>query len=92
MALDGNALFLFGGAASTATFSSLSEKTWKLTGGTWSELIVDHAPSRRGSPAMAYDPERKKIVLYGGFGPNRGELNDTWEFDGDQWQCILNCP
>jgi hypothetical protein len=91
MALEGNALLIFGGASSISTFSSLSEKTWKLTDGAWSELELEDHPSRRGSPAMVYDSERKKVVLYGGFGPDRQELNDTWEWDGSRWQCMMNC-
>ena len=88
---DANALLIFGGASSTSTFSSLSDKTWKLTNGAWSALSLAEHPSTRGSPAMVYDPERKKIVLYGGFAPDRSELNDTWEWDGSQWHCHLNC-
>ena len=88
---DANALLLFGGASSTSTFTSLSDKTWRLSNGAWSELGLEEHPSPRGSPAMVYDPERKKIVLYGGFAPDRSELNDTWEWDGSQWHCHLNC-
>jgi hypothetical protein len=92
MALDRDGLIIFGGSSSTSTFSSLSDKTWKLTNGTWSELNLEEHPSKRGSPTMAYDPERDKIVLYGGFASNRSELDDTWEWDGNRWQCVLNCP
>jgi hypothetical protein len=88
---DTNALVLFGGATSTSTFSSLSDQTWKLANGAWSELSLEDHPSTRGSPAMVYDPVRKRIVLYGGFAPDRSELNDTWEWDGSQWHCLVNC-
>jgi hypothetical protein len=88
---DANELLLFGGASSTSTFSSLSDKTWKLANGAWSEVSLEEHPSARGSPAMVYDPARKRVVLYGGFTTNRSDLNDTWEWDGSQWHCILNC-
>jgi hypothetical protein len=88
---DANELIIFGGASSTSTFSSLSDKTWKLTNGRWSEVTSDTHPSTRGSPAMAYDPQRKKIILYGGFSANRSDLHDTWEWDGTQWHCVNNC-
>lgn len=92
MALDSEeALILFGGAGSTSTFTSLTDKTWRLTNGSWSELNLETHPSKRGSPAMAYDRGRKRIVLYGGFASNRADLNDTWEWDGRQWICVLNC-
>jgi hypothetical protein len=88
---EANELILFGGASSTSTFSSLTDKTWKLANGSWSELTLDNHPSARGSPAMAYDPVRKRIVLYGGFASDRSDLHDTWEWDGSQWHCILQC-
>src|SRR5687768_8849367 len=88
---NANELILFGGASSTSTFSSLSDKTWKLTNGAWSDLSLEDPPSARGSPAMVYDPGRERIVLYGGFASNRNDLDDTWEWDGTQWRCIVNC-
>jgi hypothetical protein len=92
MDTDANELLLFGGASSTSTFSSLSDKTWKLANGRWSELTLDTHPSERGSPAMMFDPQRGRIILYGGFASDRSDLGDTWEWDGNQWQCIHNCP
>jgi hypothetical protein len=88
---EANELLIFGGASSTSTFTSLSDKTWKLANGAWSEQNPEDHPSTRGSPAMVYDPARKRIVLYGGFAPDRSELNDTWEWDGSQWQCVDTC-
>ena len=88
---DANALYIFGGATSKSTFSSLTDKTWVLSGGNWHELSSASSPSKRGSPAMAYDPIRKRIVLYGGFDANRKSLDDTWEWDGQGWNCLVNC-
>jgi hypothetical protein len=88
---DANALVLFGGATSTSTFSSLTDQTWRLASGRWSELAPADKPSPRGSPAMGYDPARQRMVLYGGFAPDKSDLGDTWEWDGSEWRCILNC-
>jgi hypothetical protein len=88
---NANALYIFGGATSTSTFSSLTDKTWVLTGGHWRELSSASFPSKRGSPAMGYDPVRKRIVLYGGFNSKRSNLDDTWECDGQEWICLVNC-
>ncbi len=88
---DANALYIFGGATSTSTFSSLTDKTWILSGGSWRELRPPSSPSKRGGPAMGYDPARKRIVLYGGFEASRKSLDDTWEWDGQQWTCLVNC-
>ncbi len=38
----------------------------------------------RNSHAMAYDPVRQEVVLFGGY--LNGGLNDTWVFDGVHWK------
>jgi hypothetical protein len=86
-----NALYIFGGATAVSTFSSLTDGTWILTGGSWRELHPANSPSKRGSPSMAYDPARQRIVLYGGFDPSGNDLDDTWEWDGKDWICRVNC-
>lgn len=59
--------------------------TWEWDGNEWHELTPAISPSPRMNPAMAYDPQRKVTVLYGGVTP-QGMLGDTWEWDGQQWQ------
>ena len=86
-----NALYIFGGATRRSTFSSFTDKTWMLSGGRWRELSPASSPSRRGSPAMGYDPERQRIVLYGGFNGPGTNLDDTWEWDGQEWTCLVSC-
>ena len=88
---DENALYIFGGATSTSTFSSLTDKTWVLSEGNWRELNLDASPSERGAAAMGYDPVRKRIVLYGGFDASRNNFEDTWEWDGQRWHCLVSC-
>lgn len=36
-------------------------------------------------PTMAFDAARQQIVLFGGYSPQGGELNDTWTWDGRNW-------
>ena len=88
---DANALYIFGGATRSSTFSSLTDKTWVLTGGNWRERNPGLSPSKRGSPSLGYDPNRKVILLYGGFEASRKDLDDTWEWDGQGWRCLVNC-
>jgi hypothetical protein len=88
---DTDALYIFGGAASGSTLPSLTNKMWVLQEGHWKELRPTISPSARGGPAMAYDPVRKRIVLYGGFDAEGNKLNDTWEWDGQTWTCLMNC-
>jgi len=89
---DAGALYLFGGARSDATFSSLTDKTWVLKDGLWEELHLGSSPSARGGAALGYDPRRKRVVLYGGFDSSGNQLSDTWEWDGKSWSCMGNCP
>jgi hypothetical protein len=88
---DANALYIFGGATRSSTFATLTDKTWVLANGSWRELDPAFSPSKRGKPAMGYDPGRERIVFYGGFDANRQNLGDTWEWDGQNWTCLLHC-
>lgn len=58
--------------------------TWRLSATGWSQVTVSPAPSPRTAAAIATDPVRGRIVLWGGVGPN-GSFDDTWEWDGVAW-------
>lgn len=45
-------------------------------------------PLARVMHTMAYDEERKVVVLFGGQGKDGHLLNDTWEYDGSAWRRI----
>lgn len=45
------------------------------------------APVGRTDPAVAFDPERGRLVLFGGQGAS--SLGDTWSWDGLRWQRIV---
>jgi hypothetical protein len=55
----------------------------------WRDLAPAAAPEGRFFQGMAYDRDRDRVLLYGGF--NYGSdgklaaLFDTWEFDGENW-------
>lgn len=70
-------VILFGGS-DTPFFGN----TWQWKGLHWTQ-IQDMGPQPRGNFAMAYDSDRKKIVLFGGTGPDAQNvmisLADTWE-------------
>jgi len=80
-ALTCGRILLFGG------FDGVSKlgDTWMWDGKTWTEVQTLVAPSRRSRSAMAYDPIRGRVVLFGGKIPGEVKLNDTWEFDGKTW-------
>ena len=64
--------------------------TWLWDGEQWTEY-TGPGPSDRSHHAMAYDPERQVIVLYGGYGGGELILDDTWEWDGAAWHCVARC-
>lgn len=75
---------LFGGVTSD---NKLSDQTWEWNGETWSQIFPDRHPKARSKQAMAYDPVRKKIVLFGGW-DGKSVFNDTWEWNGKNWKQI----
>ncbi len=53
---------------------------------TWVDRTRPGPPSRQAyNTDMAYDPVRGVAVLYGGWSPSAGYLDDTWEWDGVSW-------
>jgi hypothetical protein len=49
-------------------------------------------PTPRSHHALAYDPAREVLVLYGGYAGGTTLLDDTWEWSGASWSCLANCP
>lgn len=81
---DRMTVVLFGGM-STSGFQS---DTWGWDGGIGDEtgtsigwhLVPAAGPSARSEHGMAYDTQRRRIVLFGGIGSS-GPLGETWELD-----------
>ncbi|MEZ5989937.1 MAG: hypothetical protein R3F30_12590 [Planctomycetota bacterium] len=64
---------------------------WSWDGKRWTEADVDSikGPSGRGFSAMAYEPNRGVIVMFGGLAYGaKNTLTDTWEFDGSTWKQV----
>jgi hypothetical protein len=77
---------LFGGDADAAqTTGDRLGDTWAWDGTTWSMLSPPTSPPARSHAAMAYDPDRNVLVLFGGRTGTSGYLDDTWEWDGATW-------
>ncbi|HNT26872.1 MAG TPA: hypothetical protein PKH10_01715, partial [bacterium] len=62
---------------------------WEWDGASWAKKSpqaadVDGDPSARDTHEMAYDSDRGKVVLFGGYSLS-GSVNDTWEWDGSDW-------
>jgi cysteine-rich repeat protein len=92
-------LVLFGGCATADPYNcpvaSILGETWEFDGTIWTQrALMGNAPSARVGAAMAFDPDRGRMVLSGGCsefiaGYGKGAcmmgLADTWEWDGRQW-------
>jgi hypothetical protein len=63
----------------------LLDDTWALTGDKWTELNPATKPQPRQSHAFAFDKERGRFIIYGGYDVDTKTLTDTWEFDGVTW-------
>jgi N-acetylneuraminic acid mutarotase len=70
--------------------SSSSVNTWKWDGTKWDEIATHPEPSRSDGRS-AYDSEYKRIIFFGGIQNSSTPLNDTWIYDGFEWN-LLNLP
>ncbi|MCC6669892.1 MAG: hypothetical protein IT458_02440 [Planctomycetes bacterium] len=51
----------------------------------WTQANPTVAPGARSLHGMAYDLQRARMVLFGGYTTASGQSNDTWEWDGAAW-------
>ncbi|HET9953650.1 MAG TPA: hypothetical protein VFQ61_04060 [Polyangiaceae bacterium] len=80
--LQESKLLTFGGFDHTQA-SGYSRETWEFDGELWSKRQTAVQPSQRSAYGLAYDSERKVVVLFGGY---YGEFkSDIWEWDGSTW-------
>jgi hypothetical protein len=87
MALDpvNEKTLLFGGSSTRAAeHAPLLGDTWLWDGEDWVQ-IADTGPSARRRFAIATDPDRKRVVLFGGENADGTFARDTWEWDGSEW-------
>jgi hypothetical protein len=78
-------VLLFGGYlwVGGSTFQTRGD-TWGWNGTSWSQL-ANSGPPVRGEHAMAYDPQRGAVVLFGGMTAGGGYVGDTWEWSAGAW-------
>ena len=61
--------------------------TWEFDGRAWSK-VADSGPEGRYGASMAYDPEWRVMVLFGGNDHSNNIYGDTWTWDGRAWNRI----
>lgn len=58
--------------------------TWEFDSTTWRFRKLATSAGALAGAAMAYDGQRRRMVLFGGVG-DLGVVDGTWEFNGVQW-------
>jgi len=84
-------MVVFGGLG-----TDVLQDTWGFDGTSWAEACTTVPcstimPPTRQRPGMAFDTNRSRIVLYGGYDPRDPTpcLGDSWEWDGtDLWSVM----
>jgi hypothetical protein len=88
----GNELVLFGGA--DYVIGHVFGDTWAFDRHGWRQLHPATSPPARAESAIAYDPELRELILYGGCGLCGGAgyrlLQDTWAFNGTTWHALTS--
>jgi hypothetical protein len=79
-------VLLFGGQTVPADGLRPLDETWTWEGGAWTKVAVT-GPSARIHHAMAFDPDRNVVVLFGGLSGG-SVVGDTWEWDGAAWHRV----
>jgi hypothetical protein len=79
-------VLLFGGGE-----ESFLSDMWSWDGMKWAHIGESGAPARSGLGG-AYDPQRNRLVVFGGVEkPGGTAITDTWEWDGQSWKCVQGC-
>jgi hypothetical protein len=79
--------YVFGGTDPMMSANEFAD-LWEWDGARWSKVATETSPSVRSSAAMAYDPARKNLIMFGGTSSSgRVTPNDTWEWSSAtrQW-------
>lgn len=81
---------LFGGDSHNTAVGDYGS-TWSWNGTDWSLLVPTGSPSAppaRLDASMAYDPDNRTLIMFGGQAPD-GVLDDTWSWNGSGWTKLV---
>jgi hypothetical protein len=79
-------IVMFGGR--DALGANPTDTTWDFDGTSWLDVTPSVGPTPREHAGLAYDAARERCVIFGGstFGGGGNYHDDTWTWDGSQWQ------
>ena len=64
-------------------------ETWLWSNHQWVQAHPPVAPPRRTVAAVAWDPDMREVLLFGGqASENEGLLHDTWAWNGSSWRDV----
>lgn len=82
----GETLWSVPGGLAQVTRDAEASHLWQWDGSSWTERVRAALPFERSDPAVASDPVRGNVVLFGGGGGST-PWADTWTWDG-QWRVV----
>jgi hypothetical protein len=59
--------------------------TWIWNGSGWTKLNPPTSPGQRLGARMAYDPNTRTVIMFGGNDLTIGLLSETWSWNGTTW-------
>ncbi|WP_424317117.1 Kelch repeat-containing protein [Haloferula sp.] len=77
-------LVVFSGSITVSNNTTYFNDTWVRETPNWSISNPTVSPPPRTSSAMAYDPVRQEIIMFGG-GAGAVRSDDTWSYNGTTW-------
>ena len=82
---DARQVVLFGGWLGSGWDSQGPQNdTWVWNGSDWTERSPAHVPSAGETVGLAYDSQRRTMVLFVG-GTYESRITETWEWNGADW-------
>lgn len=69
---------------------SNDDETWLWDGSRWLPATPPASPQGRIQATMAYDPETRQVLLFGGALTAGQVVNDTWAWSGTTWHKLDN--
>lgn len=61
---------------------------WTFDGTRWTQITPSTLPSERYGAATVWDPERERIVMFGGKNADEQYINEHWEWNGSNWNRV----